>query len=90
MIDAIFPSKPVEPWHAIFPVHLNDDERGVSLVLTSVYKSAVLYGQYIVDMGFARDYRIICTDRSMIHCVPHNGSSFGELVTKIYQFKESI
>lgn len=90
MINAIFPSNPIEPWHAIFPIHLNDDEKGVALGLTSVYKSARLYGQYVVDMGFARDYRIICTDRSVIHCVPHNGSSFGELMTKIYRFKSEL
>jgi hypothetical protein len=80
MIEAIFPSNPVEPWHAIF-VNLSDYEDSKQLSGEHLaYRAASNYGSDIINMGFSKYYSIVSgfnhNNQFQVHCIPHDKSEF--------------
>lgn len=66
-IVAEFPAKKLEPWHALF--------RGSITDLDSLMETARNYGKYIVECGYASQFKIIGLDREdtvTVHCIPHD------------------
>lgn len=64
---AEFPEQKVEPWHVIFQGSTSD--------VSDLIASARIYATNIVNLGFAKDYKLILFTKKhniIVHCIPHS------------------
>lgn len=84
MIDAEFPAKKLEPWHAMFRGSISDAD--------TVMTAARNYGNHIVGCGYAKEFKIIGLDREdtiIVHCIPHDDSiNFFSYWKQVEEFDE--